>query len=267
MSDREIEIKAASRCKQQIENIHKKLSNNLRVINDWMSSNLKEDSDVFVSFNGGKDCIACFLALKYLYYCNEKNLKMEDINVFVDFTKNHSKFKLPNKVKLLFFLNADCFDEELDYCFNLSKNEELQILVQYTDFISGLFYTKQFHKLQSIFMGIRKDDITHNKEKSTEESDLLHKSDGKYPNFMRLYPIFDFDYTEIWGLILLMNYPYPEVYDQGYSSLGKKSKTVKNENLLNQATGNYLSAYCLEAIDSERTFRKFSHPTVENKTN
>jgi FAD synthetase len=64
-------------------------------------------------------------------------------------------------------------------------------------------------------------------------------------------------YPFIWQYIKTDSVPYCSLYDEGYTSLGKKSQTVRNP-ALRQEDGSYLPAYTLMDGSIERTGRKTS---------
>ncbi len=129
------------------------------------------------------------------------------------------------------------------------------------DYIKGLNFLIENNNLKSIIMGTRADDIKGDKKNDT----LIHPSTSPYPIFSRFYPIYNFDYEDIWRLILLTKFEYLELYDRGYSSIGNKFNTELNENLkiiINKEDKTnhilYLPAFCLDQSlsESERIFRE-----------
>ena len=95
-------------------------------------------------------------------------------------------------------------------------------------------------------------------------------TDKTWPQFMRVNPILDWSYSEIWFFIRLLQLPYCSLYDQGYTSIDDKSNTVPNKELLLQTPSNqgdktnqdeknssyYLPAYRLRNQDAERLSRE-----------
>lgn len=277
-------------CLLKSKSIHDKLSKSLNEINSYLtlsSSSLSSmsSSKLSISFNGGKDSIAALISVKFFFYLKQKEeeneqsksnqtsqikekvLFIKNINKvntyenFLNFTNKRQglSYKInPDYVKIIIFINNDIFNEEIDYLISILKHENLPYLILFSSFKDGLFYSTQQENIRNIVMGIRVDDHSLKQGKeglSYQNQQFISKSDGGYPDFIRIYPIFEFDYYEIWGLILLVDYPYPLLYDIGYSSIGRRSMTDKNSQLKYEED-EYLPAYCLEDIKSERVFRK-----------
>jgi FAD synthetase len=182
---------------------------------------------------------------------NERNFDL--------FLENSNSVKLSNKVKFVYFSRKDSFPEEEEFVINIAQEENVELKIMYTDYRSGLFYLVSRGELTSIALGVRKDDYTHgetNTSKSIELTDIVQVSDHNYPPFYRLYPIYNFNYHEIWGLILLCKSKYPVLYDQGFSSFGRKSNSKKNPDLFDEISNSYLPSYCLKSVKTEREFRK-----------
>lgn len=76
---------------------------------------------------------------------------------------------------------------------------------------------------------------------------------------MRVSPLLDWHFTDIWDYLLFYKIPYCELYDLGYTSLGNASNTVKNSSLLfydvKLEKNVYLPAYKMLNEAEERTGR------------
>ena len=77
---------------------------------------------------------------------------------------------------------------------------------------------------------------------------------------MRVNPILTWDYTDIWGFLRKLYVPYCILYDRGYSSIGPKSKTFPNPDLVSKdAAGKVIvkPAYTLVNNELERSGRNW----------
>lgn len=90
-----------------------------------------------------------------------------------------------------------------------------------SNYIEGL---KSFPELQAVIMGTRRCD-PHGKD-----LEMVATTDSHYPAMLRINPILDWKYNEVWEFIREYEIPYCDLYNQGYTSIGCMSKTKKNDN-------------------------------------
>jgi len=76
--------------------------------------------------------------------------------------------------------------------------------------------------VKAILIGIRRGDPFSDK--------LTHKdmTDKDWPDFMRIHPIIDWTYPQVWRFIRSLKVNYCTLYDQGYTSLGSTYNTYPN---------------------------------------
>ena len=75
---------------------------------------------------------------------------------------------------------------------------------------------------------------------------------------MRINPILNWTYKDVWKFLRVLELPYCVLYDRGYTSLGNKSTTVPNPELkLIDSSGkiSYRPAYMLDMDAKERSGR------------
>lgn len=123
-------------------------------------------------------------------------------------------------------------------------------------------------EIKAILMGTRFDD-PHGKylqdfsPTDTDKGTKISKKEVSYkylgwPEYMRVNPILTWDYTDIWGFLRKLYVPYCILYDRGYSSIGPKSKTFPNPDLVSKdASGKVIvkPAYTLVNNELERSGR------------
>lgn len=75
----------------------------------------------------------------------------------------------------------------------------------------------------------------------------IEKSSSGWPDFIRVFPIIQWDYKTVWRFLIAFNLPYCKLYDLGFTSLGEKHNSQPNPHLLS-GEGQYKPAY--ELVDS-----------------
>ncbi|PLB33899.1 FAD synthase [Aspergillus candidus] len=79
--------------------------------------------------------------------------------------------------------------------------------------------------IRAIFVGTRRTDphgarLTH-----------FDPTDSGWPDFVRIHPVIDWHYAQIWAFIRHLDLRYCPLYDQGYTSLGGTTDTLPNPKL------------------------------------
>ncbi|KAL8732525.1 MAG: hypothetical protein Q9166_002739 [cf. Caloplaca sp. 2 TL-2023] len=109
-------------------------------------------------------------------------------------------------------------------------------------------------KVEAIFVGTRRTD-PHGGQLSAGGFDI---TDGGWPRFMRVHPVIEWHYVEVWAFLRYLKIPYCELYDQGYTSLGGTNDTHPNPALRVEGPdgeAGYRPAYELEEDREERLGR------------
>ena len=103
--------------------------------------------------------------------------------------------------------------------------------------------------IKAIFVGTRRTDPHGGSLQS------FTPTDGGWPKFMRILPVLEWKYPEVWTFLRHFDIPYCELYDLGYTSLGGTNDTHPNP-ALKLRDGNYLPAYELKKDEEERLGRE-----------
>jgi len=203
---------------KKMDILKNKIKASIKLIKKFSSLPLKS----CISYNGGKDSNVILHLLKMndidipaFRFC--KDLEFVQVNLFAE----KQYFKMFNKGIIDF--NGE-FKEGLEECINK-------------------------HKVDVIFMGCRESDFKNNKHCNIEITD-----DG-WPQIIRVYPIFDWTYEEVWLYHKMYNLDYCSLYDEGYTSLGVYYKTYKNKELQN-IDGTYKKAKDVNSVINERSYRE-----------
>ena len=102
-------------------------------------------------------------------------------------------------------------------------------------------------KIKAIFMGTRCTDGEYLRNMKS-----FAPTDKDWPEFMRINPILDWTYSEIWFLIRLLKLPYCTLYVQGFTSIDTKLNTSKlfriGEHSIKQYT---VHVFCYKIIQNK----------------
>jgi len=81
-------------------------------------------------------------------------------------------------------------------------------------------------------------------------------TDADWPRFLRVCPVLDWSYSEIWEAIRGLSVLYCNLYDEGYTSIGERSKSLPNPALKIGDREKYLPAWRLQDGKLERSCRE-----------
>jgi len=87
-----------------------------------------------------------------------------------------------------------------------------------------------------MFLGTRRTDP------NAADQDVFSPSSKGWPAFMRVNPVMDWEYTDVWRFLGAAGVEYCSLYDQGYTSIGTVENTVPNA-LLQREDGTHAPAY------------------------
>lgn len=189
--------------------------------------------EICVGYNGGKDCTAL---LHMIHAVVRRKFGAET-----------------PKLKALYIRRGQPFPEVelfIKDCRNRYHIELITITGRIKDALGELKVKDP--SMKAVLMGTRRTD--------PHSSDLLNFSptDAGWPEYMRVNPMLDWSYTDVWLFIRSLNLPYCTLYDRGYTSLGSMENTHPNPALqLVDAKGivYYRPAYELTEECSERAGR------------
>ncbi|PHH68083.1 hypothetical protein CDD82_858 [Ophiocordyceps australis] len=111
-------------------------------------------------------------------------------------------------------------------------------------------YRQDMPVVNAIFMGTRRTDP------HSQFLTPFSPTDKDWPQFMRINPVLDWQYHDIWTFIRHLDIPFCSLYNQGYTSLGGVKNTRPNPALaLNPDMTAYRPAYELQCENEERLGR------------
>lgn len=104
--------------------------------------------------------------------------------------------------------------------------------------------------IKAIFVGTRRTDPHGGNLTAFDETDR------GWPKFMRVHPVIDWHYAEVWAFLRHLGVDYCDLYDMGYTSLGGTKDTHPNPALKVQGEEKYRPAYELVEDGEERLGRE-----------
>lgn len=169
-------------------------------VNDWC-----------ISFNGGKDCTVLLHTLVTIFLATNKS-------------RNETK-----SVNLLWAKTCDLFSEQNLYMERINRYYGCRLNI-YTgkDIKTALIDVHQKENFRKIFMGCRRTDFPLS---IRSKFLIVQKTDNDWPEFIRVSPLLDWSYNDIWSFLLKLNVPYCPLYDYGYTSIDKPDNTIPNPTL------------------------------------
>jgi len=180
------------------------------------------------SFNGGKDCT---VLMDLLYNIIINNKKANDDSILTVY------FESPNP-----------FPEITQFIESSKQRYGLNMVVYQKNIKEGLMdLLVQYPQIKAIFVGTRKTDPY------SAELKPFSPTDKDWPKCMRICPILEWTYHDVWAYLLSKKVPYCSLYDRGYTSLGTINNTTPNEYL--RTSDGFEAAFALENPESERNGR------------
>eukprot|EP00193_Tetraselmis_chui_P002595 CAMPEP_0177759498 /NCGR_PEP_ID=MMETSP0491_2-20121128/4767_1 /TAXON_ID=63592 /ORGANISM="Tetraselmis chuii, Strain PLY429" /LENGTH=512 /DNA_ID=CAMNT_0019275337 /DNA_START=159 /DNA_END=1697 /DNA_ORIENTATION=- len=102
--------------------------------------------------------------------------------------------------------------------------------------------------VKAILLGTRRGDP------NAGDQEHFSPSTPGWPPFMRVNPVLEWTYHEVWNFLLATKVPYCSLYDRGYTSIGSTATTVPND-LLRRSDGSFAHARLLADPRQERAGR------------
>ncbi|XP_074567457.1 uncharacterized protein LOC141824122 [Curcuma longa] len=175
---------------------------------------LYEFEQVAFSFNGGKDSTVLLHLLRAGYYLHQGKSECSNQHL------SDNALKCP--IRTIYFESPCAFPEINSFTYETARDYDLQLETIHSDFKSGLEALLKKKPTKAIFLGTRIGDPN-----AVGQEQFSPSSIG-WPPFMRVNPILDWSYRDVWAFLLTSKIKYCSLYDQGYTSIGSIYDTVPN---------------------------------------
>ncbi|XP_076889250.1 uncharacterized protein LOC143539952 isoform X2 [Bidens hawaiensis] len=175
---------------------------------------LYDIEEVAFSFNGGKDSTVLLHLLRAGYFLHQVEHGHSNGGV------SDGEFAFP--IRTIYFETPSVFPEINSFTYETAASYGVKLDIIREDFKSGLEALLKAKPTRAIFLGVRIGDPT------AVGQEQFSPSSAGWPPFMRVNPILDWSYRDVWAFLLTCKVQYCGLYDQGYTSIGSINDTVPN---------------------------------------
>ncbi|KAA8496623.1 FAD synthase [Porphyridium purpureum] len=200
---------------------------------------------VSLAFNGGKD-ITCVLHLYRAAIANYSLGRDGDEEISCEDQSNEKR--VPPIMNAVYLSGQDDFPEIENFVRSCANKYKLNIVFQRGGYKAGLKEYVKNTGVMAFVLGTRRTDP------DGKNLTLFAPSTKNYVPFMRVNPILEWRYGDVWRFLRGMQLPYCKLYDAGFTSLGSRADSRKNPSLL-LPDGSYMPAYKLFDEQHERSGR------------
>ncbi|KAI9789808.1 MAG: hypothetical protein M1816_005725 [Peltula sp. TS41687] len=208
-----------------LERVKRQTQTSLTVIRDAL--NQYSTTSLSLSYNGGKDCLVVLI----LYLCALSTHDPDSAPKSSDNDRDTPP-TLPPSLPAVYIVPHHPFTE-IDAFVRQSSEAYRLDLARYPAPMRSAFeaYLRDRPSAKAVLVGTRRTDP------GAQGLSHLDRTDGGWPDFMRVQPVIDWRYAEIWTFLRHLKIPYCPLYDRGYTSLGGTTDTYPNPALRIEGEG------------------------------
>ncbi|KAI0158536.1 hypothetical protein BJ166DRAFT_592773 [Pestalotiopsis sp. NC0098] len=191
----------------------------LKQYKNWADGLFNDRPDeLALSYNGGKDCLVLLILILASLPAH-----FPPPSTPAPPLSSCNTASLPVLLQAIYIRPASPFPEVDEFVAQTSKEYHLDLATSDKPMKQALAeYLQEMFDVKAVFVGTRRTD--------PHGADLIHfqETDGDWPRFIRIHPVIDWHYREVWGFIRALDIPYCPLYDKGYTSLGGTDDTHPN---------------------------------------
>ncbi|KAI1463085.1 adenine nucleotide alpha hydrolases-like protein [Daldinia caldariorum] len=189
--------------------------------------------ELSLSYNGGKDCLVLLiLILASLPSSISLRTSLSQSSTTAQAESSYPSPPFPHRLQALYIRPPLPFAEVDEFVTATSAVYHLDLTTSNQPMKPALTeYLFERPKIKAVFVGTRRTD-PHGASLT-----FFDETDADWPRFMRIHPVIDWHYREVWGFIRALDIPYCPLYDMGYTSLGGIDDTHPNPALREAGKG------------------------------
>ncbi|KAI9374731.1 hypothetical protein BJX61DRAFT_532180 [Aspergillus egyptiacus] len=177
-------------------------------------------TELALSYNGGKDCLVLLIIL------------LAGLHPLLPLEEGQAQeLQQFSEIPAIYSRPGNSFpemEEFVDWSSRVYHLDMARYTMDKSTTLKSSFedYLARHPSVKAIFVGTRRTDPY------SENLTHFDRTDGGWPDFVRIHPVIDWHYAEIWAFIRALRLQYCTLYDKGYTSLGSMSDTLPNPELL-----------------------------------
>ncbi|KAK7956317.1 uncharacterized protein PG986_005539 [Apiospora aurea] len=231
--------------------------------------------ELLIAYNGGKDCLVLLVLILAQLPSHfpfqhppssstpdnspTQQQQQQNHNTRTARSSNSLASRFPHALQALYIRPPRPFPEVDSFVSETTATYHLDLATSDQPMKAALAeYLVERPRVKAVFVGTRRTD-PHGAALG-----FFDETDQDWPRFMRVHPVIDWHYREVWGFIRALDVPYCPLYDKGYTSLGGTDDTHPNPALRRSNEGSteeeknkngFRPAYELMEDDEERLGR------------
>ncbi|KAK7927279.1 fad synthetase protein, partial [Apiospora marii] len=191
--------------------------------------------ELLIAYNGGKDCLVLLVLIlaslpSHFPFQHPPNSNhssssqpQQNHNTRTAQSSNSLASRFPHALQALYIRPPRPFAEVDAFVAETTTTYHLDLATSDQPMKAALAeYLVKRPRVKAVFVGTRRTD-PHGAALG-----FFDETDQDWPRFMRVHPVIDWHYREVWGFIRALDIPYCSLYDKGYTSLGGTDDTHPN---------------------------------------